>query len=118
MGQKNHITFILDLNCLNMKINTIGYFHSVGNAVVLLILILNFKGTVTFGMGQGDIFMVIRITITAFALNVLYFIFGKKNLPKLQLITAILLWLVIGYVFMRLTIWRDPVLPWNGKVFF
>ena len=80
------------------------------SATVVIIIFLNLWGGLTYGYGLGDTYIG-RFVILALVIG------GGHIVIKKDLITIILLFLLLVYNILLMTIYRGSEYPWNGEVF-
>lgn len=83
--------------------------------LLIIICILNLNGKVSYGRGLGDVFysmgnFILILIITPLAIN---FRNNGKSFSRLN--WALLFFLI--YIFLKLTFWRGPEMPWDGTIF-
>ena len=81
------------------------------SAVVVIIIFLNLWGGLTYGYGLGDTYYIGRFVILALVIG------GGHIVIKKDFITIILLFLLLVYNLLLMTIYRGSEYPWNGEVF-
>lgn len=73
----------------------------------------------SFGLGLGDLGMLIAILLFLIVSGVLVFLKSKfsKKIKKWNLIIGVLMIIGIVYFLLSITIWRGAEIPWDGNMF-
>ena len=84
----------------------------------VLVAILNLNANITFGHGLGDIYYLLFLLLLVIVASVVFFKIAKRLNETSA--TILFLFFVIAVVIaftLKLTIYRGPEYPWNGKFF-
>ena len=79
--------------------------------IVVIVLLLNMNGYMTYGYGLGDIYCIGVFITLLFIIGILHLLIKK------DLITVILIFILLIYSFLQMTIYRETEYPWNGEIF-
>ena len=84
----------------------------------ILIIVLNINGSIAFGHGLGDVIYLGLIFLFTVAFALAYYKWIRKSTYSLWVkIFFVLLLIEILIVMLKLTIFRGPEYPWNGRFF-
>ncbi len=106
-----------------MKMNKnsrINIFYGIYFTISVLIVLGVLKGFLSFGLGLGDIGMLIVLVFSLFVLGVgVYFKKGvRKKFPQWDVLVILCMTLFLIYFLLSLSFWRGSENPWDGVVVF
>lgn len=79
--------------------------------IILILLVLNINGYLSYGYGLADIFYIGRFMVYLFIIGAIHFLIKK------DWITIILIFLLIVYTLLLMTIYRGVENAWDGNIF-
>lgn len=87
--------------------------------IVASIIIASFLGDgIRFGMGLGDIFYLAGFTLSIPTTIIVYMILAKKGINSRVWILKTICLVLLLFILLKATLYRGPLSPWAGKVFF
>ncbi len=87
----------------------------------IIVIVMMFAGYITFGMGLGDLAVVILLAALAIGIGGFYFAIRKQDFTKYKVATCIIVSicvLMVAYTVYEFTLGRDGEYRWNGCVFY
>lgn len=79
--------------------------------IVLILLVLNINGYLVYGHGLADIFYIGRFITYMFIIGIIHI------LTKKDWITIVLIFILLIYTVLQMTIYRGGENAWDGNIF-
>jgi FtsH-binding integral membrane protein len=96
----------------------IKIIYSLFILVAALTAVLNLNANITFGHGLGDIYYLLFLLFLVIIVSIIFFKTARHiNRPSAAIFFLLFVLAIIFVVTLKLTIYRGPEYPWNGKFF-
>ena len=98
-------------------INTEKIFYYLFLLWVVLLIVFNINATITFGHGLGDIYYLLLLFFITISISLVRVRQLKKGNKTGMVILLMSFVIVIIFFMLKLTLYRGPEYPWNGRLF-